>query len=476
MRRGKPILCYLHAGHSKNKQNMVSSSSYAAPVAVVLIAVTLLLPASWVVAQWRSGALTISARLLRRVRGIVLVLVVVVLFTASTIVLQLVFEAEHHRKPFLITYISFSMQALYLLGYRVRAAAAVGRLAQGWGAAQGGYAAVRHVGDEAGLEMAQACAPRRAIGSGGGAGGDAGAAGTGRPSEVPSEVGLVYVAWRLGGLILCANLLFNVSLQYTSVSSATVIASSSAVWTLLFSAWLLGEPLSLLRVASVSCGLAGVLLVVYGGAGEGAWGDDEHHHHPHAARALARISHSAAAAAHRAELKHALGSAGLVASAACYGAYTVRLKREVPSEKEAPLPYLFGLMGASLLAAGPPALLLLHATGVERLELPARDNLLAICGNALLGTVVANLLLARAALLTSPLVVVVGLSLSIPLAMASDVARQRERLTPALLAGAFAVWFAFLGVSVARVPKDGGLLGRVCAHCPTRCRHCAGLW
>ena len=96
--------------------------------------------------------------------------------------------------------------------------------------------------------------------------------------------------------------------------------------------------------------------------------------------------------------------------------------------------------------------------------------------NAPAGTVVANLLLARAALLTSPLVVVVGLSLSIPLAMASDVARQRERLTPALLAGALAVWLAFLGVSVARVPKDGGLLGRMCAHCPTRCRHCAGLW
>ena len=99
------FVCDLHAGKSP-QQNMVSSSSYAAPVAVVLIAVTLLLPASWFVAQWRSGALTISARLLRRVRGIVLVLVVVVLFTASTIVLQLVFEAEHHRMPFLILSLS----------------------------------------------------------------------------------------------------------------------------------------------------------------------------------------------------------------------------------------------------------------------------------------------------------------------------------------------------------------------------------
>ena len=41
-------------------------------------------------------------------------------------------------------------------------------------------------------------------------------------------------------------------------------------------------------------------------------------------------------------------------------------------------------------------------------------------------------------------------SLSIPLAMASDVLRQRVRLTPTMVLGAFAVWAGFLLVSGAK--------------------------
>ena len=52
--------------------------------------------------------------------------------------------------------------------------------------------------------------------------------------------------------------------------------------------------------------------------------------------------------------------------------------------------------------------------------------------------------------LASPLVATVGLSLSIPLAMASDVLRQRVRLTPTMVLGALAVWSGFLIVSGAK--------------------------
>ena len=52
--------------------------------------------------------------------------------------------------------------------------------------------------------------------------------------------------------------------------------------------------------------------------------------------------------------------------------------------------------------------------------------------------------------LASPLVATVGLSLSIPLAMASDVLRQRVRLTPTMVLGALAVWAGFLLVSGAK--------------------------
>eukprot|EP00326_Haptolina_ericina_P001889 CAMPEP_0181220262 /NCGR_PEP_ID=MMETSP1096-20121128/28742_1 /TAXON_ID=156174 ORGANISM="Chrysochromulina ericina, Strain CCMP281" /NCGR_SAMPLE_ID=MMETSP1096 /ASSEMBLY_ACC=CAM_ASM_000453 /LENGTH=119 /DNA_ID=CAMNT_0023312751 /DNA_START=69 /DNA_END=428 /DNA_ORIENTATION=+ len=69
--------------------------------------------------------------------------------------------------------------------------------------------------------------------------------------------------------------------------------------------------------------------------------------------------------------------------------------------------------------------------------------------NALFGTVLANMLLARAMLLASPLIATVGLSLSIPLAMLSDIVRQRAQFTSGVLTGTVAVWIGFIAVSAA---------------------------
>ena len=59
------------------------------------------------------------------------------------------------------------------------------------------------------------------------------------------------------------------------------------------------------------------------------------------------------------------------------------------------------------------------------------------------------MLLAKAMLLSSPLVATVGLSLSIPLALASDVLRGRARLSGSLLLGMMLVSSGFLAVSSA---------------------------
>ena len=74
-------------------------------------------------------------------------------------------------------------------------------------------------------------------------------------------------------------------------------------------------------------------------------------------------------------------------------------------------------------------------------------TLVALLCNALFGSVLSNMLLARAMLLASPLVATVGLSLTIPLAIASDVLRSRGRFSKGLLLGTLAVWCGFLGVS-----------------------------
>ena len=93
--------------------------------------------------------------------------------------------------------------------------------------------------------------------------------------------------------------------------------------------------------------------------------------------------------------------------------------------------------------------------------LPNRTTLLALTLNGLIGSVVSNMLLARAMLLASPLVATVGLSLSIPLAIATDTVRGRSAqfFAPAPLLGTALVWVGFLGVSADK-PLEALLCGR----------------
>ena len=77
-----------------------------------------------------------------------------------------------------------------------------------------------------------------------------------------------------------------------------------------------------------------------------------------------------------------------------------------------------------------PLFILLHLSGLERFAWPSKVAALEMALTALLGTVLSNMLLARAMLLASPVVATVGLSLSIPFAMASDALRGRGRFSP----------------------------------------------
>jgi len=94
-----------------------------------------------------------------------------------------------------------------------------------------------------------------------------------------------------------------------------------------------------------------------------------------------------------------------------------------------------------------PCLVLAHLSGFELFRWPTQTVGLMITLNALVGTVLSNMLLARAMLLASPLLATVGLSLAIPLAMTSDVLRERiTHFSPALALGSLAVWSGFFAL------------------------------
>ena len=67
-----------------------------------------------------------------------------------------------------------------------------------------------------------------------------------------------------------------------------------------------------------------------------------------------------------------------------------------------------------------PGLLVLHYTGLEPFELPSQRVMGLLVINAVIGTFLSDYLWLLAMLMTSPLVVTLGLSLTIPLAILAD--------------------------------------------------------
>ena len=281
------------------------------------------------------------------------------------------------RKPFFLTYASSALTMVYLPFYAERLRADVA--ARRWSSA----AAAAHAEKAAPPRRTALARPRK-------------------PAAAPPPPPL-YVAARLGALWFCLNLTFNLGLELTSVTVVTLLSSTSGLMTLVLSAARLGERLTAVKVAAVCLSFAGVAMVV-----------------PRA-RSNARA---------HGESHDAPGAALALGSAALYAAYAVQLKRWVPDESSLPMPYLFGLMGLSNSALMWPLFIILHLSGLERFAWPSKVAALEMALTALLGTVLSNMLLARAMLLASPVVATVGLSLSIPFAMASDALRGRGRFSP----------------------------------------------
>ena len=156
--------------------------------------------------------------------GIALILTVVVLWTASSVAIQMVFENHRFAKPVFLTYASACLLMVYLPFYpdRLRdlAAFVAERLGCG-GRWRGG--ARRPVARYSRLEAAGDAVSDHAAASAD----DAGDAPLAAPLGTAESVG---VALRVGALWFALNLSFNVSLQLSSVSSVTIISATSPIY------------------------------------------------------------------------------------------------------------------------------------------------------------------------------------------------------------------------------------------------------
>ncbi|KAF9909133.1 hypothetical protein EC991_009043 [Linnemannia zychae] len=230
-------------------------------------------------------------------------------------------------------------------------------------------------------------------------------------------------------LWFAANWATNASLAYTTVASSTILASMSGFFTLAIGSFLKTETFSSVKLIAVSGSLLGVALVS---------GYD-------------RGSPSVEPTAPKAPL---FGDFLALMSALFYGCYTVLLKVKIQNESRVNMSLFFGFVGLFNLVLLWPVFGVLHWTGVEPFELPHDSRVMWMIGiNAFVGTFVSDYLWLLSMLMTSPLVVTLGLSMTIPLALLGDIIGYGRVLGLGYWIGAGLVLAGFFGVNGATLSE-----------------------
>ncbi|KAG0321442.1 hypothetical protein BGZ97_011323 [Linnemannia gamsii] len=228
-------------------------------------------------------------------------------------------------------------------------------------------------------------------------------------------------------LWFAANWATNASLAYTTVASSTILASMSGFFTLAIGAILKTESFNTLKLIAVCATVAGVALVSESDRNKSPMNDllDP-----------------------KAPIAPLFGDFLALMSAMFYGCYTVLLKVKIQNESRVNMSLFFGFVGLFNLVLLWPMFGVLHWTGIEPFELPTDTKVVWMIGiNALVGTFVSDYLWLLSMLMTSPLVVTLGLSLTIPLALLGDVVGYGRVLGAAYWVGAGLVLAGFFGVN-----------------------------
>ena len=212
-------------------------------------------------------------------------------------------------------------------------------------------------------------------------------------------------AARAGAIVapvwFAANATYNYSMGMTSITSTTVISSSSAAFTLMLSAVWIGEPITTLKVLGVLlCALGNIFTAISD-------------HSPDAAAAW-RCSNGTTG--DEGQSPTFSGDLVCVISAALYALYTVLIRKLQPPD----LALFFGFLGFVTFILFGPFVFILHATGIESLSSITPAITALILSKGLFDNVLSDYLWAKAVLLTSPSVATIGMSLTVPLAVVSD--------------------------------------------------------
>ncbi|KAI9713053.1 MAG: hypothetical protein M1820_001038 [Bogoriella megaspora] len=232
-----------------------------------------------------------------------------------------------------------------------------------------------------------------------------------------------------------ANYFVAACLEYTTVASSTILTSTSSIWTLLLGALMRVERFTMRKLIGVMASLAGIVMISsLDLTGEN---DENRGSFPHKSRR-----------------QLAIGDALAFLSAVLYGLYSVYMKKRVGDETRISMPLFFGFVGLLNVLLLWPGLIILHYTGIEVFELPPDGRILAIVLINSASSLVSDYCWAYAVLLTSPLVITVGLSMTIPLSLVGQMVLNNQMSSAVYWIGAAVVLLSFIFINQEEVAEE----------------------
>lgn len=238
-----------------------------------------------------------------------------------------------------------------------------------------------------------------------------------------------------------ANYFAAACLEYTTVASSTILSSTSSIWTLLCGSILRVERFTLRKFIGVCASLSGVALIsMVDVSGET---DENRGSFPH-----------------KTPRELAIGDVMAFVSAVLYGFYAVFMKKRIGDESRVNMPLFFGLVGLWNVFILWPGFVILHFTGIESFQLPPTSRILIIVIVNSASSLVSDFCWAYSMLLTSPLIVTVGLSLTIPLSLVGQIVLDAQYASIWYWVGAIVVVMSFIFINHEdRKDEEEGLQG-----------------
>ncbi|KAM7194797.1 hypothetical protein V8F20_007817 [Naviculisporaceae sp. PSN 640] len=361
----------------------------------------------------------------RRTLGIALLLLTVFLWTLSNFLASYIFSDNTYSKPFFLVYVNTSIFAFSLIPMIIKyvmrhgIAGARNRFLEIWRETR--HSPLKTVDDTTEEEDAE----RLLVDD------EGSLEAFDLPPKEEEKLSLRETAWlslEFCALWFAANYFASACLEYTSVGSVTILTSTSSIWTLIFCAITKVEGFTMRKLIGVLASLAGVVLI--SSVDLSGASDDTRGNFPH--KTTAQI---------------AIGDSMAFFSAIIYGIYVTVMKRRVGNEDAVDMPLFFGLVGLFNLVLFWPGFVILHFTGIETFQLPPTGKIWTIIVVNSISSFFSDMFWAYAMLLTTPLVVTVGLSLTIPLSLIGEMIQYAQYSSWVYWVGAGIVFISFVFVN-----------------------------